>query len=75
MPLLHTPIAAPPMIDTRDSVVSPASGLVSPVAQPVIATNLEGINTAIPFAPTYSTHPTLMPLNDGTLKDYVRKQM
>ena len=68
MPLLHTPIA-PPIVDTRETVVSPASGLVSPMMGP------DGINTAIPFAPIYSAHPPMMPLNDETLKDYVRKQM
>lgn len=71
MPLLHTPVA-PPIVDTREAVVSPVSGLVSPAQ--LVATP-EAINTTIPFAPIYSGQPTMMPLNDETLKDYVRKQM
>lgn len=36
----------------------------------------DSVNPAIPFAPMFNSGPINMaPMNDDTLKDYVRKQM
>ncbi|CAJ0579162.1 unnamed protein product, partial [Mesorhabditis spiculigera] len=79
LPVIIPPIVAapPPMPDgsAPNPVISPTGpNMVSPPGVPQMHPDMP-LNTNIPYAPVFSSHPVYQPISEQGLKEAVRKQI